>query len=52
MKIDNEAYNSILNDLQNENVDYQLVPPNNHRANMAERAMHTFKNHFISCLSA
>ena len=48
MKIDNEASSSILNYLQNENVHYQLVPPNNHRANIAERAMQTFKIIFSS----
>ena len=25
---------------------YQLVPPNTHRRNVAERAIHTFKAHF------
>ena len=35
----------------NKNITFQLVPPNNHRANAAERAIQTFKNHFISCLS-
>ena len=29
---------------------YQLTPPHIHRRNMAERAIHTFKNHFISGL--
>ena len=29
----------------------QLVPPNNHRRNYAERAIGIFKNHFISGLS-
>ena len=43
MKMGNEASNSILNYLQNENVHYQLVHPNNHRANIDERAMQTFK---------
>jgi hypothetical protein len=30
---------------------YQLVPPNNHQQNLAEKAIQTFKNHFISILS-
>lgn len=30
---------------------YQLVPPQNHRANAAERAIQTFKTHFKSGLS-
>ena len=33
-------------------VTVQYVPPHNHRANPAERAIRTFKNHFISILSA
>ena len=32
------------------NIKYQLVPPSNHRANNAERAIQTFKNHFIAGL--
>ena len=30
---------------------YQLVPPNVHRRNVAERAIRTFKAHFLSILS-
>ena len=30
---------------------YQLVPPNVHRRNVAERAIHTFKAHFLSILA-
>ena len=33
-------------------VTFQLVPPHNHRANAAERAIQTFKNHFITILTA
>jgi hypothetical protein len=29
----------------------ELVPPNNHRRNIAKRVIQTFKNHFISILS-
>jgi hypothetical protein len=36
--------------LHNENVDFQLVPPGVHRQNTAERAIWTFKNHFIAGL--
>jgi hypothetical protein len=28
------------------NCKYQLVPPDNHRMNLAKRAIQTFKNHF------
>ena len=30
---------------------YQLVPPNIHRRNIAERAMQTFKAHFLVILA-
>ena len=33
------------------NVTVQLVPPHNHRANVAERMIQVFKDHFVSCLS-
>jgi hypothetical protein len=33
-------------------VDYQLVPPHNHCRNAAERAIPTWKNHFIATLAA
>ena len=32
-------------------ITYQIVPPYNHRANLAERAIETLKNHFKSGLS-
>jgi hypothetical protein len=36
--------------LRAENIDFQLVPPNVHRRNAAERAIRTFKNHLIAGL--
>ena len=30
---------------------YQLVPPNVHRRNLAERAIRTFKAHFLAILA-
>jgi hypothetical protein len=30
---------------------FELVPPNDHRRNMAEKAIQTFKDHFVSILS-
>ena len=32
-------------------IQWQLVPPGNHRRNAAERHIRTFKNHFISILA-
>ncbi len=31
--------------------DLQLVPPDTHRRNLAERAIQTFKSHFIAILA-
>ena len=50
--LDNEAsveYKRALTKKWNAN--YQLVPPNTHRSNVAERAICTFKSHFISILA-
>jgi hypothetical protein len=33
-----------------ENIDFQFVPPGLHQRNAAERAIRTFKNHFIAGL--
>jgi len=33
------------------NCTIQLVPPNNHRCNLAERAIQTFKSHFIAIIA-
>jgi hypothetical protein len=49
--MDNEALAAIKQLLTKEfKLEYQLVPPHIHRHNMAERAIHTFKNHFIAGL--
>ena len=32
-------------------INYQLLPPNTHRSNAAERAIHTFIAHFVSILA-
>jgi hypothetical protein len=34
------------------NIAYQLVPPHCHRSNAAERAIRTFKEHFLAGLSS
>jgi hypothetical protein len=49
-KLDNEASKELLQFMTTEAIDYQLVPPSMHRQNAAERAIQTFKNHFISTL--
>ena len=46
-KFDNEASQMLLDYKQDENIDYQLVPLHMHQKNLAERAVQTFKSHFI-----
>ena len=47
---DNECSKAVQKYITSQNVNYQLVEPNNHRANAAERAIQTFKNHCTSVL--
>jgi hypothetical protein len=49
-KLDNEASGLLQQCMEDAEIDYQLVPPGLHRCNAAERAIHTFKNHFIAGL--
>ena len=48
--MDNEAYTALKLIMTTMNIKYQLVPPSNHRANNAKRAIQTFKNHLIAVL--
>ena len=50
--LDNEASTILKEFLTAENVKYQLVPPHIHRRHSAERAIQTFKNHFIAGLAS
>ena len=50
--LDNEASAEYKWDITEKwNANYQLVHPNTHRSNAAERAIHTFKAHFLSILA-
>ncbi len=49
--MDNQASQVIKNYLTLKKCDTLLVEPNNHRVNAAERAIQTFKAHFISALA-
>jgi hypothetical protein len=49
-RLDNECSAALKTFLRDEAVDFQLVPPGLHRRNAAERAIRTFKNHFIAGL--
>ena len=48
---DSEASKAVQNYIQSQDVDWQLVEPDNHRVNAAKRAIQTFKNHFIAGLA-
>ena len=45
---DNQASTAIKAYLKAQDCEYQFVEPSNHRVNAAERAIQTYKNHFIS----
>jgi len=49
--MDNECSKVVEKYIKKENIDIQFVPPHNHRANAAERAIKTVKEHFISGLA-
>jgi hypothetical protein len=46
--LDNEASNALKAFNRTHDVEYQLVPLHVHRRNSAERAIHTWKNHFVA----
>ena len=48
--LDNECSVNFKQTIQDNNMTYQLIPPHDHRHNMAEKAIQTFKAHFISIL--
>jgi hypothetical protein len=48
--LDNEASAALKNFFTANDVDCQLVPPHCHRRNAAERAIRTFKEHFVAGL--
>ena len=50
--MDNEEANEIKQAIKKYKVNYQLTLPHIHRINTAERAICTFKNHFLACLAS
>jgi hypothetical protein len=50
--LDNEASVALKHFFTANDVEYQLVPPHCHRRNAAERAIRTFKEHFVAGLSS
>jgi hypothetical protein len=51
-RLDNEASEILKDFMVDQGIDFQLVPPGSHRRNAAERAIRTFKNHFIAGLAS
>jgi hypothetical protein len=50
--LDNEALFALKNFFTENDIAYQLVPPHCHRRNAAERAIRTFKEHFVAGISS
>ena len=51
-RLDNEASKLLKAEMYKRDIDFQLAPPEIHRRNAAERAIRTFKNHFIAGLTS
>ncbi len=49
--LDNEASKAYKQCIHQNGMMHELVLPDNHRSNLAERAIQMFKHHFISILS-
>ena len=48
--LDNETSKKVIVAIKKNNLKYQLAASHNHRLNLAERAVSTFKNYFIAIL--
>jgi hypothetical protein len=49
--MDNECSAAVEKYIRSEQINIQLIPPHNHQVNAAERAIATFKEHFIAALA-
>ena len=49
--LDNEISEAYKEEILATKMSYQLVPPENHRRKMSERAIQTWKRHFIGVLA-
>jgi hypothetical protein len=49
--LDNQASAAYKKAIGNSDMTYELVPPDNYWRNMAEKAIQTFKDHFVAVLS-
>ena len=50
-RLDNEASKAYTQNIDKHKMKFQLTPAQMHRKNIAERAIQTFKNHFITILA-
>ena len=50
-RLGNECSENFKKCIRQNNMTHELVPPDCHRRNIAERAIQTFKNHFVAILS-
>jgi hypothetical protein len=50
-RLDIKALKAFKECIQENGMTHELIPPSNYRRNLAERAIQTFKHHFISILS-
>ena len=48
--MDNVISTEFKKSIETNGITYQLVPPNDHRQNAAEKAIHIFKDNFVSVL--
>jgi hypothetical protein len=48
--VDNQCGPLLKQAIESKGMDFQIVPPGNHRSNTAERAIRTIKDHLISVL--
>ena len=48
--LDNEVSKELIATIKDKKLQYQLASPHDHQLNPAERAIQTFKNHFIANL--
>ena len=51
VRIDNETSSELEAAARDINIEFEYVAPHMHRANRAERAIRTFKNHFLATLA-
>ena len=49
--LDNEISALYCNEIKSTNTTFQLVPSDDHRRNLAKKAIQTWKDHFIDILS-